>query len=425
MVDFQPFTRYNSVVFQRILKENIIEALTDTPVVLLVGARQSGKSTLVQNLETAEYKPTYLTFDDVTIMSAASENPKAFLESFQTPVIFDEIQRVPELLLPIKASVDKNRNAGRYLLTGSADIMMLPKVADSLAGRMQVINLRPLSQGEIAGRKDDFIDWVCGDQFDLPKSFPLENRKDLFERMFVGGFPEAVQRTSEKRRGAWFRSYITTLLRRDIRDLSNIERPADLARLFSILAARSGGLLNFADISRSAGIPQTTLKRYISILEQMFLIELIPAYSRNMTKRLTKSPKLYFIDTGILSNLQGLNWPRIRVENSLAGILTENFVVSEIRKQAEWSETKVEIFYFRTTTDQEVDIVLEMPNGEVVGIEIKSGAGIGSDAFKGLKILQSELGKKFKRGIVIYTGESSVAFAENMFAVPIGTLWNV
>lgn len=410
-------------MYQRNLQKPVIESLGDTPVVLLVGARQVGKSTLAQSLTNENYQPQYYTFDDLTTLNAARTNPQAFLESLQLPVIFDEIQRAPELFLPLKATVDKNRQAGNYLLTGSANVLLLPKVADSLAGRMEVLNLRPLSQGEIKGTRENFIDWACADDFKLPGALPAEERENLFARMLAGGYPEAVERKTAARREAWFRSYVTTLLQRDVRDLANIEGLTDLPRLLSILAARAGGLLNYSEISRTAAFPQTTLKRYAALLEALFLIETLPAFSGSMTKRLMKTPKLYFTDTGLLAYLQNLTWEKIKFEPTFAGQLMENFVVGEIRKQTGWNETRVEMFHFRTSTDQEVDIVLELPNGEIVGIEIKAGAQIGIDAFKGLKVLEAETGKKFKRGIVLYTGEKSIAFDRKMFAVPMQKLW--
>ncbi|MBX3287815.1 MAG: ATP-binding protein [Acidobacteria bacterium] len=405
------------------MTESIKQALAESPVVLLIGARQSGKSTLVRNLGPEDHQPLYLTFDDLTLLSSASANPQAFLDSVQKPVIFDEIQRIPDLLIHIKKSVDEDRKPGSYLLTGSANVLALPMAADSLVGRMDVIKLFPLSQGEINGQKESFIDMVCSDNFALPGKTDKEDREHFFDRIFTGGFPEAVQRTSKAGRDRWFRAYTTTLLQRDMRDLANIEGAADLPRLLSVLAARSGGLVNFADISRSTAITQTTLKRYIALLEQLFLIDFLPAYSANLTKRLTKAPKLYFSDTGILSYLIGANWQKMLVENTMAGTLVENFVVNELKKQAGWNETNVTMYHFRTTNNEEVDIILEMPGGDVVGIEVKSGASIGKDAFKGLKVLKENLGKKFKRGIVLYTGEISTAFDNDMFALPIQTMW--
>lgn len=382
-----------------------------------------GKSTLVKGLVTEANQPKYVTFDDPTILAAATGDPQAYLNSIGTPVILDEIQRLPELLLPIKLVVDRKRTPGSFLLTGSANVLTLPKVADSLAGRMEIIELRSLSQGEIAGSREDFIDWVCGDKFTLPKRSFKESREVLFERMLTGGYPEAVERRSESRRSKWFRSYVTTIIQRDVRDLANIEGLTELPKLFSVLAARSGGLLNYADISRSVGIPQSSLKRYVALLEKLFLIEFLPAYSGNLTKRLTKSPKIFFSDSGLLAEMQGLKWPRIQQENSYAGLLAENFVFNEIVKQAGWNKTEVGMYHFRTTNDDEVDLILELPDGEIVGIEVKSGMSLQQDSFKGLRVLENSVGKKFKRGIVLYAGESAVAFGHNMFAVPIQSLW--
>lgn len=410
-------------MFERFLSSYLAEALSDTPVVLLVGARQVGKSTLTQSLKNENYQPNYLTFDDTNILVAAKGNPSGFLDSVKTPVVFDEIQRVPELFLPIKLTVDRNREAGGFLLTGSANVLLMPTIADSLAGRIEILNLRPLSQGEINGKKEDFIDWACGDQFDLPTVKYSEEREKLFERMLTGGYPEVVQRKTANRRSAWFNSYIATLLQRDVRDLANVEGLIDFPKLLSILAARAGGLLNYAEVSRTSALPQTTLKRYVALLENLFLIEYLPAYSGSLTKRLMKTPKLFFTDTGLLSYLQNLTWDKIKFEPTLAGMLTENFVVAELKKQIAWNKMRVNMFHFRTSTDTEVDIILEMPSGEVVGIEIKSGANLNRDAFKGLRVLENDLGRKFKRGIVIYTGETAVAFEKNMFAVPINRIW--
>jgi uncharacterized protein len=276
------------------------------------------------------------------------DDPSAFLSGLQTPVIFDEIQRVPELFLPIKASVDRDRRPGRFLLTGSANVLTLPAIADSLAGRMEILSLQPLSQGEIESRTETFIEAVFADDFKLPSLAVSETRQDLFARIVAGGFPEVVRRQSESRRDAWLKSYVATLLQRDVRDLANIEGLRDLPRLLSILAVRAGGLLNYAEISRSSGIPQTTLKRYATLLEALFLIEPLTAWSSNMTKRLMKTPKMFFTDTGLLCHLQGITRPRLRLDPTLTGMVTENFVVGELRRQAGWSKLPVSMFHFQT-----------------------------------------------------------------------------
>lgn len=424
VVEIHPLSGYNVPVFKRNLSQSVNEALGDTPVVMLIGARQVGKSTLAKSLFSATYEPEYLTFDDATVLAAAKQDPTAFLEAAKKPVIFDEIQRVPELFLPIKTFVDRKREPGAFLLTGSANVLLLPTVADSLAGRMEVLTLRPLSQGEIEGTCENFIDRVTADTFEPEAVAGTEDRSDLFQRMLTGGYPEAVSRKAESRRSAWFGSYISTILQRDVRDLANIEGLAELPRLVSLLAARSGGLLSFADISRSGDLPQTTLKRYMALLNQIFLIDELPAYSGNLTKRLTKSSKMYITDTGLASFLQGLNWEKIKFENSLAGLLLENFVFSEIQKQLAWNLTRVNLMHFRTSNGEEVDLILELPTGEVVGIEVKAAAAVGNDAFRGLRFLEKELGRKFKRGVVIYTGEHTVAFDKKMFAVPVQSIWS-
>lgn len=411
-------------MFQRNITSEIRDALADTPVILLTGARQTGKSTLAIDLANDSYNPQYLTFDDPTILAAAKDNPKGFLDGTATPAIFDEIQRVPELFQPLKAAVDKNRAPGSYLLTGSANVLLLPTVSDSLAGRMEVLNLRTLSQGEIEGNRESFIDRICADKFESKVRDTAEERESLFRRALTGGYPEIVHRKTAGRRDAWFRSYITTILQRDVRDLANIDGLTDLPRLLSILAARAGGLLNYSEVSRSSGLPQTTLKRYATLLEQIYLIEYLPAYSGSLAKRLVRSPKLFISDTGLLSHLQGWTWEKIKFEKSLAGPLIENFVYVELKKQSAWSTAPVSFFHFRTSGDQEVDLVLELPDSTVVGIEVKSGSSVETRSFKGLKVLESAVGKKFKRGVVLYAGDKTVPFAANMFAVPISDLWS-
>lgn len=412
-------------MYERYITSSFKAALNDSPVVLLVGARQVGKSTLVQSLagEGSDAAAQYLTLDDPTILAAARGNPKGFVDGLATPVILDEIQRAPELLVPIKLAVDRRRAPGSFILTGSANVLTLPRVSESLAGRMEVLTLRPLSQGEIGGRRETFINKLFAREFKLPTKPSGEERAALFARIWTGGYPEVVARQTEARKNAWFKSYITTILQRDIRDLANIEGLVDLPRLLSLLAARAGGLLNFAEVSRSMGFAQTTLKRYFALLEATFLIETLPAWSGSRTKRLVKAPKVFLGDTGLLSYLQGVTWERLQLDPTLAGALAENFVVSELRKQATWSETRVELFHFRTNTDQEVDIVVENDAGEIVGVEVKASASCGANDFKSLRALKQTTGKKFWRGIVLYAGGDSVPFGEEFYALPIQSVW--
>ncbi len=253
-------------MLQRHLMSSLKAALADSPVVLLVGARQTGKSTLVQALAAAGFPAHYLTLDDTTVLAAVRHNPPDFLAGFTGRLIIDEVQRAPELLLALKMAVDKDRAPGRFILTGSANVLTLPRVADSLAGRMEVLHLRPFSQGELSGRQESFIEAVFRPDFPLPLTVPALARPDLLARMMTGGYPEVVARPQAARQRAWCKSYLTTLLQRDIRDLANIEGLVELPRLLAILAARAGNLLNLADVSRSSGFAQTTLKRYFALL---------------------------------------------------------------------------------------------------------------------------------------------------------------
>ena len=408
-------------MIRRNLTVPLLEALSDTPVVLLNGARQVGKSTLVQSLA-PDYPAQYLTLDDATVLAAASGDPAGFLAGLAGPVILDEVQRAPGLFLAIKADVDRDRRPGRYLLTGSADVFLLPRIAESLAGRMEVLTLWPLSQGEIEGVRETFVDALFESKLQAP-AVPRLDRGEMLDRALVGGYPELLERTSETRRRAWFGSYTTTILQRDVRDLSSIEDLTSLPRLLSLLAVRSATLLNYAELSRSSGLPASTLKRYFALLEATFLVRLLPAWSENLSKRLVKSPKLLLTDTGLLAAALGLSRERLDEEPRLVGPLLESFVLMEIRKQATWSETRPELFHYRTQTGQEVDLLLEDARGRIAGIEVKASATVQERDVRTLLDLAETLGKRFVRGVVLYTGERAVPFSEKVAALPMAALW--
>lgn len=411
-------------MYTRNIIPNLVEALSDTPVVLLNGARQTGKSTLVKSLAEGVHPARYMTLDDAGVLSAAKSDPAGFLAGMTGPVVLDEVQRAPQIFLAIKAEVDRNRVAGRFLLTGSADVMLLPNIADSLAGRMEIMTLWPFSQGETENIKESFVDALFSDEMPCEHESDME-QGDIVNRMLLGGYPEVCGRPSEKRRNAWFASYITTILQRDIRDLSNIEGLTELPHLLSLLAARSSSLLNFAELSRSIGIAQTTLKRYMALLETTFLIQMLPAWSANLGKRLVKSPKLILNDTGLLGYLSGVNIDRLERDRNLMGHMLENFVVMELRKQLGWSTERVFMFHYRTQAGQETDIVLENADGRIVGIEVKASATVVARDFSGLRALSESVGERFQRGILLYTGRHAIPFAENMHALPLSNLWQI
>ncbi len=409
---------------RRNLTARLVDALGDTPVVLLHGARQTGKTTLVRSLAGREHPAEYLTFDDPAVLAAAKADPQGFVDRFTRPVIFDEVQRVPELAVAIKAAVDRDRRPGRFLLTGSANVLQVPKLSDSLAGRMEILTLWPFSRGEIEGVRESFIDAIFAAKLPRPGASRRANeRGGLIDRLVIGGYPEVQQRPRVDRRRAWFTSYIDTILQRDVRDLANIEALTLLPRLLALLATRTGGLLNYADIARSVQMPQTTLKRYLALLETTFLIQTLPPWSSNLGLRLVKSPKFYLSDCGLLVHLLGLDGERLRADPIQLGHLLENFVVTELRKQASWSRMRPRLYHYRTHNGKEVDIVLEGDAGRVVGIEIKAGATITAADFGGLKHLADAVGKRFHCGIVLYGGREWLPFGKGLHAIPVDALW--
>jgi hypothetical protein len=302
--------------------------------------------------------------------------------------------------------------------------MMLPKLSESLAGRMEMITLWPLSQGELLERKEGFIEKVFLQNLPSLKK-PSSEDRNLIPRIITGGYPEIVQRVTPQRRRAWYASYITTLLQRDVRDLSNIEGLTDMPRLLTLLAGRVGGLLNMSELSRASGIPNTTLKRYLTLLETTYLLQPLPAWSMNLGKRLVKSPKIYLIDSGMVTHLTGQTVEQLEQDPTFLGHLLETFVVNELRKQATWSDMQVSLFYFRTTTGKEVDLVLEDNQGRVVGIEVKASGSVQKKDFAGMDALTEACGTKFLRGIVLYGGDKVIPFGERYYAMPVSAIWRM
>jgi len=411
-------------MIHRHLTEPLLAALGERPVVLLNGARQTGKSTLATWLAAGPHPASYLTFDDARTLAAAQTDPAGFLENLTGPVVLDEIQKAPRLLPVIKRSVDRRRAPGRFLLTGSAEVLLLPQVSESLAGRMEILTLWPLSQGEIDGRREGFVDALFGTAA-LEVPVEPEPWPTLVERLVRGGYPEVVSGGAELRRGAWFDAYLTTILHREIRDLSQIEGLTALPRLLDILAARITGLVNFAELSRSTTLPQTTLKRYMAILGLTFIVETLPAWTANLSQRLVRAPKLLLTDTGLVAHLQGLAAETLRARRDLTGPLLEVFVAMELEKQIGWSRTRPRMFHFRTAAGSEVDLVLEARGGRLVGVEVKSSASVSNDDFKALRLFAEATKKRFHRGVVLYTGSESLRFGPGLHALPVSAVWRL
>jgi hypothetical protein len=412
-------------LYRRFLEPRLRGALADTPVVFLTGARQTGKSTLARVIAQGPLRARYLTFDDLATLGAARSDPDGFVRAITGPVVLDEIQRAPELYLPLKAAVDRERRPGRFLLTGSAHAMVLPRMSDALVGRMQIITLWPLSQGELAGAREAFVDAVFGKRLpDAPSPPPLSW---IVERLLVGGYPEAAARSragqGPGRRWEWLRGYVTTLVERDVRELAAVENLAQLPRLATIVAAWSGRILNFADLARICQIPETTLKRYLGLLRATYLMETLPAWGRELARRALRTPKILLTDTGLGAALLGIDRRRLAGEPTLLGPLLESFVAMELRKQLGWSTEPVSLFHFRTRTGQEVDLVLERADGAVVGVEVKATASPAPRDFAGLRALEETAGHRFRRGVMLYAGQHVLPFGERLAAVPLSCLW--
>jgi predicted AAA+ superfamily ATPase len=417
-----PFSGYNYTMFRRYSEELIVTAMGDTPVVLLNGARQTGKTTLVQAIARNKLKSAaYLTLDDAAVLAAAAYDPQGLLDGLQGTVIIDEVQKAPGLFPAIKLNVDRDRRPGRFLLTGSANVLALPALSESLAGRMEIITLRPLSQGELDASRGALIDRLFAGREPSVSSASV-HRDSLAERVHRGGYPEVVQRPAG-RRANWFASYLTSILQRDVRDLSNIEGLTEAPRLLSLLATRSAGLLNVADVSRAAAIPHTTLQRYLALFEATFMIQRIPPWSANLGKRLVKTPKLLFGDTGLMAYLLNASVKSVLEDTHIAGRFLETFVGSELLKQIEWSERRPRLLHYRTGAGAEVDFVLEAGGHQVVGVEVKLGATLGADDFRGLRSLAADAGSRLSAGVVLYTGEQVIPFGGNLWALPMGALW--
>lgn len=391
-------------------------ALSDTRVIFLGGPRQSGKSTLAGTLLP---RVAYRSLDDAGTLAAADTDPQSFMEELPRRAVIDEIQRVPKLLPAIKAAVDRDPKR-RVLLTGSADVFVLPGVTESLAGRIEVHTLWPFAQSEIERSPGKFVDDVFAKE--IPRVHMTEPRTAVIDRIIRGGYPEAVAR-SGARRTAWYESYVTSIVLREIRDISSIQSATDLPRILRLLAARASSILNVSEVSRAAGIAHTTLTRYLALLEATYLFWRLPAWSGNLGKRLLAHPKIVLTDCGVAAALQGIDASRLAADEHLAGPIVETFVAAELLKLSSWSQVRPSLYHFRSVAGDEVDLLLERRDGSVVGIEVKAGANVDDRDFRGLRVLAAGLGKKFRRGLVLYTGPHVLGFGPDLFAMPIGALW--
>jgi uncharacterized protein len=418
----QPLASITAPLFTRLIEARVAEALTDTPVVLIAGPRQVGKTTLVRQMAAKGFQ--YLTLDDALTQLAAKEDPSGMIRSLDRAVI-DEIQRAPQLLLAIKKAVDEDRRPGRFLLTGSANLMALPTVADSLAGRMETLFLLPLSQSEMHGTTRNWLDSAFSDQ--LPQvSCALGGAlvgDTLVEAVLRGGYPEAISRTTPRRRTAWARQYIDAIIQRDVRDVAGIDKLDQLPRFLRALGQVSGQMCNYTQLGGQMGLDHKTAARYVSVFEQMYLLKRVEVWTNNRLNRVVKTPKLQFIDSGLLSTLIDLTPANAKQDRSRFGHVLETFVYGELLKHTTTAEGDYQLLYYRDHDQYEVDIVIENAAGQVIGVEVKAAASVALADLRGLKRLASMAADKFKLGIILYDGTDTLPLGDRLWAMPISTLW--
>jgi len=397
-------------MINRTILKDLQEALAVFPVVLLCGARQVGKSTLVLSL--CEH---YITLDDITQLDGARADPKRFIQDLPRPIVIDEIQKAPELLPAIKEEVDRKRKNGDFLLTGSANLLGYKKVTESLAGRMGVMELLPLSCREMANRADANL---ADDLFsaEWPNNKTPQSSNLLLDSLLQGGYPELQRIHTQRGRNLWFSSYVSTYIERDVRDIGELRHIDRFIHLLNILAPRSATLLNKAELSRTAGIEQKTLTNYLSLLEMVFQIKRIQPYSTNLGKRFVKSPKLFFTDSGVLCHLLGLNSKETLRNSSHYGAILETFVFTELLKAVQYSESPTRLWHYRTSDQHEIDLLIER-DGKVIPVEIKAAKTVRKKDFKHIEDLQSR-NSTVKNGVIFYQGEQLVPFGKN-YAMPI------
>lgn len=405
-------------LFERFSAERVKTALRDTPVVMVNGPRQCGKTTLVRRF--VEDDRAYITLDDDTQLEAARGDPAGFMRGVERAVI-DEVQRAPELLRAIKRAVDEDRRPGRFLLTGSANVLTLPQVAESLAGRMEVVSLLPLSRAEIRGARPTFLDKAFSSK--VAKPLEIMVGADLVNAVLIGGYPEMLTRDDPKRRQAWAREYVDAIVQRDVRDVAEVDKLDQMPRLLRVLAHHSGQLTNFMQTGAQINLDAKTTRRYIGVLEQLFLVRRLEPWFQNRLKRLVKTPKLHFLDAGLLAAVLGATAERIVKDRSIFGPVLETFVLSEIMKQIAWLDGTYAVHHYRDKDQDEVDIVVENDRGALVGLEVKAAATVSTGDFKGLRKLAHASRNRFMLGAVLYDGESTVSFGERLFAAPISCIW--
>jgi uncharacterized protein len=407
-------------LYPRFAERSLVEALSDTPVVLIHGPRQCGKTTLARVVGDREGF-AYFSFDDDVTLAAAVADPVGFVGELPDRTILDEVQRAPGIFTAIKTAVDRRRTPGRFILTGSANVLLVPKLADSLAGRIEILRLHPLAQCELAGHESSFLDTLFSGGFKTERGERLG--RDLAARITGGGYPAALARSSERRRAAWYRDYIETLVQRDVRDLAQIRSLDALPRLLALAAGQTAHLINISELAGPFQLSRPTIRDYVTLLARVFLLEELPPWHSNRLKRMIKTPKLHIGDTGLACALLGLDADALWEDRATFGQLLETFIFQELRRQASWHGREIRFHHFRDKDLMEVDIVLDGGSKGIAGVEVKAAATVTESDFRGLRKLRQAAGSRFVGGVVMYDGGTSASFGDGLHAVPIGALW--
>lgn len=405
---------------ERTLARTVEEAMGSARVVALLGPRQAGKSTLARRLAAEHLDADYVTLDDDPILALADEDPSGFIADQQTPVVIDEIQRAPKLLLAIKARVDRDDGPGQFLITGSANLRRLPTVPDALPGRVDYLSLWPFTQGEVEGVREDFLACLFAGEVPRVTGAPV-GRQQYLGRLITGGFPEVARRPAESR-ARFFDGYVQSIVDRDVVETARPRDPESVGAALRLVAARSGALARYEGLARDLDVDGKTAKSHVEILERLFLVRIRRPWHVNLGKREVKAPKLYVADTGLLAALVGADADRLRVDGGLTGALFETFVATELERQASWSSVPLTFWHYRDG-DREVDVIVERPSGEIAGIEVKASASVGPRDFAGLAHIRDRIGDRMVAGIVLYTGERTLPFGDRLWAVPLEALW--
>lgn len=411
---------HEATLIPRFAAARLGEALADTPVVLIHGPRQCGKTWLAQTHGEA-HGYAYLSFDDDNLLAAARHDPVGFVAELPAKVILDEIQRTPELFRAIKASIDRDRRPGRFLLTGSSNVLLVPKLADSLAGRMEALRLHPLAQAEIHRHQTHFLDAVFAAKFRNTPARRLGTA--LGDIILAGGYPAALQRKTARRRSDWYRSYLDSIVQRDVQELARISALDVMPQLLRVAASQTARLFNASQLAAPFQLTRPTIANYVALLERVFLIERLPPWHNNRLSRLIKTPKLHLCDTGVAAALLEIDSAALKTDRTAYGQLLETFVYQELRRLASYSEARHSFHHFRDKDDYEVDIVIER-DSRVAGVEVKSASTVNDADFAGLRKLAHASQKRFTTGVVLYDGEHLLRFGERLFAVPISYLWS-